>query len=1040
MKVISARRTIFMLLAVAIALSIIPFTVLAVPTINADSSLPSGIVGVNYSTTLGASSPDGDGSIRWDLDSGHLPDGLTLAINGKISGVPTTEGTFGFDIAAADTDGYSEPKRFSIVILADKVTSVQLNKSVMTLAVGGKETLTAMVIPDNATNASVEWASSNTAVATVSDGVVTAVAPGTTNVTATAGGIIATCTVTVPSLENIVIKGRAYLYGSGGKTTLGGVQIYGNTNTGYYLNATTDASGNYSIVIPASQNPTSFQMTASSNFILGRLLLNKDETNIDNGYRTVTVAEASNGVDFYFADPPKVSGRVLSLVDGPLQDAYVSVWDGVKTDANGKFSAQSYISSIGDQYVYFSVSADNHYYNSMTKKFNVTVETLKAGMVLNAGDITLEKMNQGGVFGDYRKNNLSLMPSTVSSGETSNATVNIYADQSAVLPNAQIKVKAGSAATILAGTDRLVRITANGQVLSQSQYVRVMENGALIVTLDLQPRTQYQVTFGIKAPPDLMATDYTATASVNDIIIGKQVVTIHNLNINAPAEIGLFDSFTVYGEVVSGSSVALKLSITSPMGETFTQEKAQFAGYFYKFQDIKIPDKRTDYPAGEYKVKVEMSKEGRTIAKAETKMLVSEKPVSVKFMSLQDDFNTVSVSDPAPGSFLTFVGWVDGTLWSMDYRNLKAEVKLNNADQVTSAQFIMKTTHGKFSWNANRSGDAFSALLPRYQGTGKAVVSLQATKKDGSVTTYTIGNIVILIDPSGYVYDTKTNARVEGAKATLYYDIGRGWELWPADEYMQINPQNTDGEGMYGWMVPEGKYKVVVEKDGYESFDTYETVGSKYKDLNVLPEQKDINIGLTPLSGGSNITSNSTSGNSSSSFGPRIAAMPKTTWMTSTNAKNTSRSTGVFGVRGSAWAKLRAATYYHETTSGNSVQVRVSVKNPSLLKYDALLSGYVKGAKVDQTYKLFTKWCGNKLQVIHFDQQTDWESSVEIAAKVNLNGIDTARLNFYSYDKKANHYKRIVNPEYRIDTNGYLHFVTPYAGDIIISEGELAKK
>jgi hypothetical protein len=54
--------------------------------------------------------------------------------------------------------------------------------------------------------------------------------------------------------------------------------------------------------------------------------------------------------------------------------------------------------------------------------------------------------------------------------------------------------------------------------------------------------------------------------------------------------------------------------------------------------------------------------------------------------------------------------------------------------------------------------------------------------------------------------------------------------------------------------------------------------------------------------------------------------------------------------------------------------------------------------------------------------------------------LKTNNLYFYSYDKATNIYKRILPGEYRIDANGYVHFTTTQAGDIIISDGPLAKK
>lgn len=78
-----------------------------------------------------------------------------------------------------------------------KVTAVSLNKAEVTLMEGDQETLTATVTPDNATNKTVTWSSSNTAIATVQGGKITAVLEGTANILAKAGDKQATCKVTV---------------------------------------------------------------------------------------------------------------------------------------------------------------------------------------------------------------------------------------------------------------------------------------------------------------------------------------------------------------------------------------------------------------------------------------------------------------------------------------------------------------------------------------------------------------------------------------------------------------------------------------------------------------------------------------------------------------------------------------------------------------------------------------------------------------------------------------------------------------------------
>ena len=77
------------------------------------------------------------------------------------------------------------------------VTSVTMSQSTLALETGGTANLTATVQPDNATNKTVTWSSSNASVASVSNGAVSAVAVGTATITATADGKSATCNVTV---------------------------------------------------------------------------------------------------------------------------------------------------------------------------------------------------------------------------------------------------------------------------------------------------------------------------------------------------------------------------------------------------------------------------------------------------------------------------------------------------------------------------------------------------------------------------------------------------------------------------------------------------------------------------------------------------------------------------------------------------------------------------------------------------------------------------------------------------------------------------
>ena len=103
------------------------------------------------------------------------------------------------------TTGYATPSTDAVSGFGSgsstevSVTSVSLNKTSLSLKEGENETLVATVTPSNATNQSVTWTSSNTSVATVSNGTVNAIKEGKTTITVKTndGNKVATCDVTV---------------------------------------------------------------------------------------------------------------------------------------------------------------------------------------------------------------------------------------------------------------------------------------------------------------------------------------------------------------------------------------------------------------------------------------------------------------------------------------------------------------------------------------------------------------------------------------------------------------------------------------------------------------------------------------------------------------------------------------------------------------------------------------------------------------------------------------------------------------------------
>ena len=95
------------------------------------------------------------------------------------------------------------------------VESIALDLYLLNLFVGDSYAITATVLPENATDKTVTWTSSNPADVSVENGVVTALGRGIATITAKAGEQMATCEVTVVSADTyydigVIINGTKW--------------------------------------------------------------------------------------------------------------------------------------------------------------------------------------------------------------------------------------------------------------------------------------------------------------------------------------------------------------------------------------------------------------------------------------------------------------------------------------------------------------------------------------------------------------------------------------------------------------------------------------------------------------------------------------------------------------------------------------------------------------------------------------------------------------------------------------------------------------
>lgn len=160
-------------------------------------------------------------------------DGDIVKFRFKVKDTVSKFGNYEFTVTEKDYDIFANNETYtytlkdeniacSTLTIVNPCTGIKLDRDTLTIARGETATLTATVEPADTTD-TIVWSSENDSIATVEDGVVTAVGQGETTITATCGNQTASCKV---------IVNKAFLTG---EVIITGNAVYGVMLTAAYI-------------------------------------------------------------------------------------------------------------------------------------------------------------------------------------------------------------------------------------------------------------------------------------------------------------------------------------------------------------------------------------------------------------------------------------------------------------------------------------------------------------------------------------------------------------------------------------------------------------------------------------------------------------------------------------------------------------------------------------------------------------------------------------------------------------------------------------
>ncbi len=496
-----------------------------------------------------------------------------------------------------------------------------------------------------------------------------------------------------------------------------------------------------------------------------------------------------------------IEGRLLDEYGNGASNVFVYLYEegqrwssyGTRTDNNGNFR----FSAIRDETYRLTTESFNYP--------NIEIEDV----TVHDSNYTYTLVHQTGSFsGDGTR--LSSNIQVVTPGNSVNYRLDYKNNGSGTLDDAYAELVLPEELAVVEES-----LTLNGRDA-------VFVNGKIQLG-DLDPDETGVIRF--QARLDSNVSDLASFTVLSRLVSKDETVTLSattnvlSVTLNAP-EVTASKDLKLYGRAKPGATIEVFDGTTLIGTTTLGQSR-------WWYMDVELPVREGIESEHSLRARVIDSEGGEAVTHSSKVVNVSYEPTipSIDNVEIHAGWNDAVTLNPNTGV---------ATFAIVEFTPIDVEVTFGDEVDKVEMHFIGET------YDLEKYGNRFVGQFPPgWSSYGEQMFEMSYFIGEREIKL-PLMEVIVLIDPSGYVFEGSMDNRLSGVQAIVEEDVDGRWIPWNAEFFGQVNPQITDVDGRYGWDVTQGSWRVIFNKEGYGEYVSRIVV--------TPPEETELNIPLVRTS------------------------------------------------------------------------------------------------------------------------------------------------------------------------------------------------